>query len=191
MKKLMFLSVLVALCAGLIRHSPHYSVYSLGQALQRGDAAQVERFVELGALASVPAELITAGLTNSDTPGGIGAAIGSALSGILGTVSQIFGGPLTAMGLREKISKKELTSFFGFEATGVSLLSGIQMTEQGALVTLNGTCAAKAGTRLPATLVFIFDKIPGPVFGFPATYRTKGLEGQSLKAFAQQCQFTP
>jgi hypothetical protein len=188
MKKLLFLCVLVSAAVGLFRNSPHYSVYSLQKALEQGNATEAERFADFEALSKIPAELAVSAAT--DGAQGIGAAIAGVLGGLLGTIAQNVGGGLVASEIKVHIAKKDIASFLaGYQPSGVSLISGIQSTTDGALVTLNGKCQSKTNESIDMPVVLIFKKIPGSVMGYFPTYKATAVEQTSLKNFAKNCTF--
>jgi hypothetical protein len=180
--------VIVAVGAGWLRSSPHWTLREIHQGLITRDAARIEQVVALERFAASAAAAL-------------GAAVGNEIGGrdpggaLLGTIAELVGRGVgeavakdAARGLRQAITEGSLTRRVGpLEVNeGFAAIGRVGATIDGAQVELLGTCDGS-----PASIVLEFERRDGPIAGYPRSFVLIGIEPGSAKQLAKQCAAAP
>lgn len=197
MKKLIVLAVGLAAAALFVRGTVQYGAYRLHEAVALGDLAFVEAHADLKAFAALPVDAAVLAAESAATD-----AAGSLIGAIAGAVGQAIGGAVKDVGqswavdeLKRRIAQRQLAELVaGFAPfDGLRWYGGTRELAEGTLVKIVGSCeSAKDKTvRADVAVEVLFQRVPGPVAGYPADWRAVRVDKDSLKAFVQTCRLLP
>lgn len=193
MKKLVVLAVVLAVAALFVRGTVHYGAYRLHEAVSLGDVAFVEQHADLKAFAALPVDVAVLAAESAATD-----AAGSIIGAIAGAVGQVIGGAVKDAGqawavdeLKGRIQRRQLAELVaGFAPNaGLGWFGGTREVAEGTLVKIVGSCesAKDRAVRADVALEILFQRMGGPVLGYPADWRAAKVDKDSLKAFVQAC----
>lgn len=175
------------LTAGLVvlRNTVYWSIWQLNAALVEGDVQRAESLADLSSLAGGFVDLATLA-TEQDvrrSSGDVAAAlVGAFVAAFANPAKELFG-PAGAQQLRDAIAKKELAHRMGaFRYEGFAALGTVESGEKGDWVEVRGNCDGE-----DASVRIFFEKVQGPLFGFPRNHRAKRFDRESLRGLAAAC----
>lgn len=190
MKKLFLLAVVTLVLGAVGRCLPHYSVYKLAQALDRGELDTVMKYADVNKFAELPVdltvEMASAGM--KDAAGLLGEALGKLFGVPIGAVAKQVGGPLATAELRRRIENRELRGLLGgFEPkSGFGWYGGIEIKDgSSAVLTVDGTCPSRerANERVEVHVGIDFVRVPG----VPFDWRAMGVDPISVRSIIRDC----
>ena len=189
LRKLRPLVLLAIACVAvlMVREHPFFSLMRLDDALDRRALVDVERYIDLDAVAASTVRVLAAqtklaaGVGGADRGSKVASAVVDAIGALAGAASAEVGADVLRSAVTEGRVARGLGPFVvdsGWRAFG-----DVQHLGDTALVTLHGHCGQNA-----ANLRVVMNRREnGPFFGHPNDWKIVGVDDVGIEALAQAC----